>query len=338
MQSNPCVRHVIVAQGALAQSQTRRDQWPTFEISTSKAPITSSHSCNMRKLSAVSVLHWRTPKWQRSSHHAHRLPSTHPLRLLCGNGGFATQHIRFGRRLLNAWRLSVSEAANQLMPPQIPPDSIDEGLAEMFIRLDIQSLCAMASIQTVTTTHASLDSPHIPVPLEFSNLEEARHARLQLLNDGYKFWLRTLKYNFLPATQVRRKCSTREITGSSNPSLEQCSGPSPPKLRFGLTNPSSCTTRRSKTENGCSNNPIEWHTPCVGNGIRLSLPPIRVPISIAQDVMEYERTHSDLGAATGMNPAGWTPRWDGEQQLQGNLRTADVESYCWEDRIVPPLY
>ena len=55
--------------------------------------------------------------------------------------------------------------------------------------------------------------------------------------------------------------------------------------------------------------------------------------------MEYERTHSDLGAATGMNPAWLDPSLGmGEQQLQGNLRTADVESYCWEDRIVPPLY
>lgn len=103
---NTCVRHVIVAQGALALSQVSQTPWAGYYKVN---PTQDAHHdfALIQYDKALRVLRTSISELPRGKGARSTLISALALSYFdcsCGNGGFAAKHIRFGRKLLTAWK------------------------------------------------------------------------------------------------------------------------------------------------------------------------------------------------------------------------------------------
>ena len=112
-----------------------------------------------------------------------------------GNGGFALQHIRHARGLLVASRV--------VAPAVVTSKSTEEDqLASMFLRLDMQALCAMGIEENRTFIALQPHTPDFTLPLRFCSVEEARSTRNMVVWEGYNFFYRAAKHEFSPPNQI----------------------------------------------------------------------------------------------------------------------------------------
>lgn len=255
---NLCVRHALVAQGALARSFDKKTQWAYLRNFT--VPQNSHHEYSLMQYEkALQGLRTSIDALEHGAGARATLISCLALAMFdfsCGNGGFATQHIHFGRKILAAWQScsgqtslcpsSQQQPHSRLRPPQPVPElpyfqtamgnpyapspqfvfpraelaynprpaegfckvnhianeqSIDSGLASMFLYLDLQTIFANG-IDFECTYISNFPVETSMTSNTFANLEGARQTRQTLLYDGYFLYLRSLKYHFLPKDQI----------------------------------------------------------------------------------------------------------------------------------------
>lgn len=200
--SNPCVLHTIVAQGALAMSQVGQTPWAyLFKFDNSQ---NTHHEFALTQYEkALRVLRTSIGGLQKGKGARSTLISALALSrfdCFCGNGGFATQHVRFARRLLASWRLANNASSGNTIASE---DVIDDKLIRMFQRLDVSLLCLMGTDKEVN--YENIQAPVLPMTMmsnQFLNFEEARQARELLLSSGYQFILHTLQYQFVPQEEI----------------------------------------------------------------------------------------------------------------------------------------
>jgi hypothetical protein len=103
-----------------------------------------------------------------------------------GNGCFALQHVRYTRDVL----CKLVDTT-----PSTPPlQSQDNRIAKMFLRLDMESFCAMGTEanRTYITLEPRKTNPSFPSHL--NSIEEALVLRNRILWEGYDLFYRTSRY------------------------------------------------------------------------------------------------------------------------------------------------
>lgn len=204
---NPCVRHVIVAIGALEKSFHTKSRWGHLRNLTA-AQDTHHEFALFQYEKALRGLRNSIDELEKGAGARETLVSAIALSMFdffCGNGGFATQHIHFGRKILAAYR--PPPTSSQLNAPLSTTSStiIDDNLIRIFTQLDMQTVfsagidapCAYVSVLPPTPPIAS-----IPVPFNFTNLDASRSSRALLLSAGQDLILRSLTYHFVPQSSI----------------------------------------------------------------------------------------------------------------------------------------
>lgn len=112
-----------------------------------------------------------------------------------GNGGFALQHIRHARDILLA--------ADIVVPAVVTSKNREEDhIGSMFLRLDMQALCAMGIEENRTYVTLEAHTPDFTLPARFSSVEEARNTRNLVVWEGYNFFYRASKYEYSTPEQI----------------------------------------------------------------------------------------------------------------------------------------
>ncbi|KAH7407147.1 hypothetical protein BKA64DRAFT_572310 [Cadophora sp. MPI-SDFR-AT-0126] len=193
--TNFSVRHAIVAIGALARS-TDRSLCGSHRMDTSHG----SH-----REFALQQYEKAIQGLRESMTHIEHSKGIRASVISClvlaffdnfiGNGGFALQHIRHARGLLIASKV--------IAPAVVTSKSSEEDqLASMFLRLDMQALCAMGIEESRTFIDLQPHTPDFSLPVRFSSVEEARSTRNLLVWEGYNFFYRAAKHEFSPPDQI----------------------------------------------------------------------------------------------------------------------------------------
>jgi len=207
---NLCVRHVIVAIGALEKSFHTRSRWGHLR-NLSASQDTHHEFALFQYEKALRGLRTSIDDLERGAGARQTLVSAIALSIFdffCGNGGFATQHIHFGRKILAAYRPQRTSSQLQLDAPVTAPSdgaTIDDSLIRMFTQLDIQTV-SFAGIDTPCAYTHVLPSPplitSILVPMNFTNPDASRNSRTLLLSAGQDLILRSLTYHFVPPISI----------------------------------------------------------------------------------------------------------------------------------------
>lgn len=193
--TNFSVRHAIVAIGALARS-TDRSLCGSHRMDTSHGSHREFALHQYQK--AIQGL-------RESMNHIDHNKSIRASVISClvlaffdnfiGNGGFALQHIRHARGLLIASKV--------VAPAVVTSKSTEEDqLASMFLRLDMQALCAMGIEENRTFIALQPHTPDFTLPLRFGSVEEARSTRNMVVWEGYNFIYRAAKHELSPPDQI----------------------------------------------------------------------------------------------------------------------------------------
>ncbi|PVH75905.1 hypothetical protein DL98DRAFT_465918 [Cadophora sp. DSE1049] len=194
-QTNFSVRHAIVAIGALARS-TDRSLCGSHRMDTSHG----SH-----REFALQQYEKAIQGLRESMNHIEHSKGIRASVISClvlaffdnfiGNGGFALQHIRHARGLLTASKV--------VAPAVVTSKSSEEDqLASMFLRLDMQALCAMGVEENRTFIALQPHTPDFSLPVRFSSVEEARSTRNMIVWEGYNFFYRAAKLEFSSPEQI----------------------------------------------------------------------------------------------------------------------------------------
>lgn len=189
------VRHGLVAIGALAKS-TGKTVCGNYQLDTTQG--THREFALQQYQKAIRGLRESIPCLEEEKGVRTTLVSCLVLAFFdnfIGNGGFALQHIRYAREvLLNS---------NMLLPATITlEDQEKDKLVSMFLRLDMQALCAMGLDAHRTCIPLQPHSSTSTLPGRLSSLDEARNLRDHSVWEGYSFLYYTTKYQFLPHDQI----------------------------------------------------------------------------------------------------------------------------------------
>ncbi|KAK0117374.1 hypothetical protein ONS96_013204 [Cadophora gregata f. sp. sojae] len=194
-QTNFSVRHAIVAIGALAKS-TDRSLCGSHRMDTSH----SSHREFALQQYEKAIQGLRESMNSIEHNKCIRASVISCLVLaffdnFIGNGGFALQHIRHARGLL---------ITSKIVAPAIitSKSSEEDQLASMFLRLDMQALCAMGIEESRTFIALQAHTPSFSLPARFSSVEEARSTRNMVVWEGYNFYYRAAKHEYLSPEQI----------------------------------------------------------------------------------------------------------------------------------------
>lgn len=194
-QTNYSVRHGIVAIGALAKS-TERSLCGSHRMDTSHGSHREFALQQYEK--AIQGLRETMGRMERGKCARTSVISCLVLAFFdnfIGNGGFALQHIRHAREVMLATDVTVPAVVS-------PKDQEQDQLASMFLRLDMQALCAMGIEENRTFTALEPHKPDFTLPAQFSNVEEARNTRNLVVWEGYNFFYRTARYEGFPPEQI----------------------------------------------------------------------------------------------------------------------------------------
>jgi hypothetical protein len=112
-----------------------------------------------------------------------------------GNGGFAMQHIRYARQVLAIAKHTSLSNAEQ-------PNPQDDQLANMLLRMDIQTLCALGIDEKRTYVNLEPHTANFVLPTRFYDLEEAKATRNLMMCRGYNFYYRTAHYSSTPKDAI----------------------------------------------------------------------------------------------------------------------------------------
>jgi hypothetical protein len=208
-QTNPCIRHLVIAQAA--RGFPRDVAKPIFWAEQADEQVSNPEFALQQHQKALRSLRISLKQPQSGREARSTLISCIALALfdsfthemmdkLTANGGYGAHHIRFGRNLLSSW-LSANDPS-QSGPSEITLQKDDCNIIYLFIMLDSLILSTMG---------VDAESPYIDlvprelldsIPSSFSTLEEAHHLQHTHIFQGDIFWLRSLKYNFIPKEQI----------------------------------------------------------------------------------------------------------------------------------------
>lgn len=206
---NPCVRHVIVAIGALEKSFHTKSRWGHLR-NLSASQDTHHEFALFQYEKALRGLRTSINDLERGEGARQTLVSAIALSLFdffCGNGGFATQHIQFGRKILAAYRPPRTTSQLQLNAP-VPESSsaaIDENLIRIFAQLDIQIVFSAGIDTPCTYTQALPSTPLVTsssLQMNFTTPDASRSSRTFLLAAGHDLIMRSLTYHFVPQSSI----------------------------------------------------------------------------------------------------------------------------------------
>ncbi|TVY14250.1 putative transcriptional regulatory protein [Lachnellula arida] len=194
--TNSCVRHAIVAIGALSTSTQKSLSGLTLMDGSNgyhREFALQQYQKAIRSL-RESIGDMDTPDSSRKT-----LISCLVLAFFdnfIGNGGFAVQHLRYARNIL-------LNSAPLRMPPSSPhPQNAEDALAYMVLCLEYQDITANGiSDSRVFVALESIQSK-VHLPEQFNDLAEARSYSLGLRWEGYHFWYRTAYCNFIPREAI----------------------------------------------------------------------------------------------------------------------------------------
>ncbi|KAG9246461.1 hypothetical protein BJ878DRAFT_496918 [Calycina marina] len=203
---NSCVRHAIVAIGALEKSFHTKFRWGYLRhLSSSQG---ANHEFALSQYGkALQGLPTSIDELERRMDARQTLVSAIALSIFdffCGNTGFANQNIHLGRKILAAYRPPRSVSSHGYSPsPQ--GGTIEQSLIRTFANLDIQTLFATGLDSPCNYT--SLFSPStsiqsILIPLSFTCPEASRNTRTVLLSVGQDLILQSLSYHFVSPSVI----------------------------------------------------------------------------------------------------------------------------------------
>lgn len=186
-QTNFSVRHAIVAISALARS-TQRTMCGSHRMDTNNGTHREFALHQYEK--AIQGL--------RGSMLSADLDNSLRTTLICcivlaffdnftGNSGFALHHIRHAREVLLNSKV--------ILPATLGahPSEQDQ-LLNMFLRLDMQALCAMGIEENRTFATLLPHTPDLTLPTHFTSIEEAKNVRNTLVWEGYNFFYLAAQY------------------------------------------------------------------------------------------------------------------------------------------------
>ncbi|TAQ84127.1 hypothetical protein B7494_g7553 [Chlorociboria aeruginascens] len=195
----PCIRHAIVAIGALARSLQIRHRRPPPEIDA-LSQLDHHHEFALQQYDKA-IRHLR--EYARLSDGKTGTAITLIACLVLasfdsihGDRKCAAQHIKFGRKVLSDWK------ARQQLPEISFNDPIDNRLARMFMRLDLQASSFMGV--EAQCLYETLESGRLEedVPEVFTSTHEVRRLGHLILFKAYNFFLQTFHYRFLPPDKI----------------------------------------------------------------------------------------------------------------------------------------
>jgi hypothetical protein len=194
--SNSCVRHALVAIGALTTS-TEKSPHGLHLMNVSNGLHREFALQQYQK--AIRCLRESIGELETAENSRKTLISCLVLAFFdnfIGNGGFAVQHIRYARNIL-------LNSAPVRMPPAIPnPQNAEEALSYMFIRLEQQDMATMGIGDGRTFVAIESDQPKVQIPESFRDLAEAQTYAQQLRIEGYCYLYWTAYCDFIPREAI----------------------------------------------------------------------------------------------------------------------------------------
>lgn len=106
----------------------------------------------------------------------------------CGDALFPPSHIQFGRKILSVWR------ARQKLPRKLGELHIEDRLAQMFNRLDLQIPFFTGTKSAFTEDILEFCEQNIYIPKEFSNPADFLRVGAQCMLEGNFFYLQNHHY------------------------------------------------------------------------------------------------------------------------------------------------
>jgi hypothetical protein len=209
--SSTCVRHVIVAIGALGKS-VQTSSLGHHHMDTSQGSHREFALQQYQK-----AIRGLRESIANSDHEVDtRTTLISCLVLACfdnfiGNGGFALQHIRYARDIL--YKSNPSRTPHTTTSPETPTDY----LSSMFLRLDMQALFSMGVDPDRTFIALQVNTPKISIPVQFASLEEVKDFGNAIILEGYYFHYLTSFYKFAPGGSIpeevvqQRDCLIEQI-------------------------------------------------------------------------------------------------------------------------------
>ncbi|TVY26812.1 putative transcriptional regulatory protein, partial [Lachnellula hyalina] len=194
--TNSCVRHAIVAIGALIASTQKSPGGLTLMDGSNgyhREFALQQYQKSIRSL-RESIGDMDTPDGSRKT-----LISCLVLAFFdnfIGNGGFAVQHLRYARNIL------LNSAPLRMPPSSLHPRNAEDALSYMVLRLEYQDITAngFSDSREFVTLEPIQSKVHLPE--QFGDLAEARSYSLGLQWEGYHFWYRTAYCNFIPREAI----------------------------------------------------------------------------------------------------------------------------------------
>lgn len=187
--STPCIRHALIALGALMAS-TQKSPDGTYLINADSVEGAHRQFALQQHEKAIRGLREAISN-QTSNDTCNIIIACLVLVRLepfIGNGGFAMQHVRYARKLLfrndneGQYPTNISSLDNR-------GDDPNEVAMRMFLQSDMQALAIMgAADEDRSMVYIDSKLPNISVPASFRDIQEAKRYHAFFCGEGLKFW------------------------------------------------------------------------------------------------------------------------------------------------------
>jgi hypothetical protein len=188
------VRHGLIAIGALKQSTTESSgRYQMDAVSGAHREIALQHYQKAIQSLRQSIPNLENPNSVRSF-----LVSCIILAIFddfIGQGAFALRHMRYARQLVLD--------SNFLLPASASRGNEENAtLVNMFLRLDVLTLCAMGNHDEYQTIPLQRYAPNFNLPSRLSSFDEAQRLSTLICWEGWNFFYYSAKFQLLPRNRV----------------------------------------------------------------------------------------------------------------------------------------
>ncbi|KAH8590452.1 hypothetical protein B0O99DRAFT_634396 [Bisporella sp. PMI_857] len=204
--TNSCVRHTIVATGAMMQSFNLSCKWAYMLKFTSIRDEHYKFALEQYQ-KAIFKLQTLIGGRQGSDDTAEFLIPAFALALFdifAGNNEFAIQHIYFCRHVLVACHSSFVSTPCSNGQSVFGP-LVGSSVASIFVNNDIQVIFALGIEEQCSYSAYAPPYSTTTVPEKFLDLEDARSCRDILLENAYNTYLSTLQFHFTAREEIPEK-------------------------------------------------------------------------------------------------------------------------------------
>lgn len=187
--STPCIRHALVALGALMTS-TQKSPDGTYLISADSGEGAHRQFALQQHEKAIRGLREAISNQTSNDTCSIIIACLVLVRLepFIGNGGFAMQHLRYARKLLfkddneGQYPTNIFYLDNR-------GDDPNEVAMRMFFQSDMQALATMgAADEDRSMVYINSQLPNFSVPASFRDIQEARRYHAFFCGEALKFW------------------------------------------------------------------------------------------------------------------------------------------------------